>query len=86
MPTPAVPRLVAEQDSAGSLVAAVEAGGGVALVSQNLACSARPRLELPPLAPAAPPFIVRAAWPRHSLPPAAEQFLKSARATATDCQ
>jgi len=74
------PRVVEEHDGATSLIAAVEAGGGVALVSQSLACTAGERLKLLPLTPAPAPLIVGAAWAGEILPPAADLFLRCARA------
>jgi DNA-binding transcriptional LysR family regulator len=75
------PRIAAEHDSATSLVAAIEAGCGVALVPQSLACSTGQRLKLIPLSPAAPPLVIGAAWPRAGLADTAAQFLKSAKDT-----
>jgi len=43
-----------EHDSAPSLIAVVEAGRGVAIVPQSLACLAGPRLKLRPVTPPAP--------------------------------
>ena len=77
------PRIAEEHDSIASLIAAVEAGGGVALVSESLACVVGPRLKILPLSPAAPPLIVGAAWPEHKLPPATDRFLKCAREVAS---
>jgi DNA-binding transcriptional LysR family regulator len=73
------PRVAEEHDSVSSLIAAVEAGNGVAIVAQSLACTAGPRLKLIPLSPAPPPLIVGAAWLHHGLTPAAERFLQAAR-------
>ena len=74
------PRVVEEHDGATSLIAAVEAGGGVALVSQSLGCTAGGRLKLLPLTPAPAPLLVGVAWAGEPLPPAADLFLKCARA------
>lgn len=76
------PRVVEEHDGATSLIAAVEAGGGVALVSQSLGCTAGARLKLVPFTPAPAPLIVGAAWAGEGLAPAADLFLKCARAAA----
>jgi DNA-binding transcriptional LysR family regulator len=43
------PRIAEEHDSVSSLIAAVEAGNGVAIAVQSLACTAGPRLKLIPL-------------------------------------
>ena len=52
------PPVSEEHDSVTSLIAAVESGRGVALVSQSLACLAGPRLKLRPLRPSPPPMRV----------------------------
>ncbi len=76
------PRIVEEHDSAASLVAAVEAGCGVALVPQALACSTGLRLNLIPLSPPPPPLVIGAAWLQTGITPAAECLLNAARETA----
>ncbi len=58
------PRLVGEHDSISSLIAAVESGRGLAIVSSGVACMAGPRLKLLPLRPAPPPISVVAIWRR----------------------
>jgi len=73
------PRIVEEHESAASLVSAVEAGTGLAIVLETLACSFGPRLKLIPLTPAPEPFVIGAAWPGSGPAPAAEQFLQCAR-------
>jgi DNA-binding transcriptional LysR family regulator len=75
------PRIAEEHDSVSSLIAAVEAGNGVAIAPQSLACTAGQRLKLIPFSPTLPPLIVGAAWSNHGLTPAAERFLKCARET-----
>ncbi|MGA2540465.1 MAG: LysR family transcriptional regulator [Verrucomicrobiota bacterium] len=75
------PRIAEEHDSVSSLIAAVEAGNGVAIVPQSLACTAGPRLKLIPFSPAPPPLVVGAAWAGHGLTAAAGQFLQCARET-----
>lgn len=78
------PRIAEEHDSVSSLIAAVEAGSGIAIVPESLACTAGPRLKLIPFVPALPPLIVGVAWPKGALPPAAEFFLKCAREAAAN--
>jgi DNA-binding transcriptional LysR family regulator len=56
------PRIAGEHDSVTSLIAAVESGGGFALVPGCVACMAGPRLKLIPLRPALPPIPVAAVW------------------------
>jgi LysR family transcriptional regulator, benzoate and cis,cis-muconate-responsive activator of ben and cat genes len=75
------PPTVEEHDSATSLIAAVEAGSGVALVPQSLACSAGPRLKLIALTPPPPPLIIGLTWTLDGLTDDGEQFLKSAKET-----
>jgi len=79
-PTPkSRPRIVEEHEGGVSLVAAVEAGYGMALAPQSLACSIGSRLKLIPLTPAPAPLVIGAAWSQDGLTPAAEQFLRCAR-------
>jgi LysR family transcriptional regulator, benzoate and cis,cis-muconate-responsive activator of ben and cat genes len=75
------PRIAEEHDSVSSLIAAVEAGNGVAIAPQSLGCTAGPRLKLIPFSPALPPLVVGAAWIKNGLTPAAEGFLMCARET-----
>lgn len=74
------PRIAEEHDSATSLIAAIEAGSGVAVAPQSMACSAGPRLKLIPLTPEPDPLVVGAVWSNAGLTVIAEQFLKSAKA------
>jgi LysR family transcriptional regulator, benzoate and cis,cis-muconate-responsive activator of ben and cat genes len=77
------PQVVEEHDSVTSLIAAVEAGGGVAVVSESLACIAGPRLKLMSLAPAPAPLIVGALWSKAGLSAAGARFLKCAEKTTS---
>ncbi|MBI2947810.1 MAG: LysR family transcriptional regulator [Verrucomicrobia bacterium] len=76
------PRIAEEHDSVSSLIAAVEAGNGVAIAPQSLSCTAGPRLKLVPLSPAPAPLVIGAAWSKSGLTAAGEQFLKCAQAAA----
>jgi DNA-binding transcriptional LysR family regulator len=76
------PQVAEEHDGITSLIAAVEAGGGVALVSESVACLAGPRLKLIPPSPAPEPLVIGAAWSERGLAPAAERFLKCAKEAA----
>ena len=76
------PRIVEEHDGVTSIIAAVEAGVGMALVSESVACLAGPRLKLIPVSPAIKPFIIGAVTTKAKLAPAAEQFLKCAQTAA----
>jgi len=51
-----------EYDSATGLIAAVEAGRGVAFVSSSMQCLAGPRLKMLPFKPAFPPLVVGALY------------------------
>jgi DNA-binding transcriptional LysR family regulator len=75
----AKPRIVEEHDSVSSLIAAVEAGSGVAIAAKSLTCTAGLRLKLIPFSPALAPLIVGAAWAKGGLTAVAERFLKCAR-------
>lgn len=75
-PRKRTPEVAEEHDSVTSLIAAVEAGRGVALAPNSLACLTGPRLKLIPLAPQPPPFAVIAAW--RALTPEIQQFLDAA--------
>ncbi|HAV64696.1 MAG TPA: LysR family transcriptional regulator [Verrucomicrobiales bacterium] len=52
------PRIAEEHDSVTSLIAAVESGRGVAVVTESLRCMVGERLVLRPLTPAPEPFCV----------------------------
>lgn len=73
------PPIVEEHDSVTSLIAAVEAGRGVALVSQQLDCLAGPRLKVRALRPAPPPLVVGVACRRAPRSLLTESFLAAAR-------
>src|SRR2546425_308390 len=73
------PRIAEEHDSVSSLIAAVEAGNGVAIAPRSLACTAAPRLKLIPLSPAPAPLVVGAAWTNNGLTAVVERFLKCAK-------
>jgi LysR family transcriptional regulator, benzoate and cis,cis-muconate-responsive activator of ben and cat genes len=77
-------RLAEEHDSAASLIAAVEAGAGVAITSKSLGCTAGLRLKLIPISPAPAPLVIGAAWCNGKLSPLAERFLQSARSIHLD--
>jgi len=72
-------RIAEEHDSVASLIAAVESGNGVALVTESMACVAGPRLHLARVTPAPDPLVIAAVWPEGKLSAAAEQFLSCAR-------
>jgi DNA-binding transcriptional LysR family regulator len=73
------PQIVEEHDSATSLIAAVEAGRGVALVSQRLDCLVGARLKVRPLQPAPPPLIIGIAYRKDSSSIATAKFIAAAK-------
>jgi len=80
----ATPALCEEHDSSTSLIAAVEAGRGVALVQQGFECLSGPRLEVRPLTPAPPPFVVGAAWRENNRDAVVSAFLQAVSHTQRD--
>jgi len=72
-----------EYDSATGLIAAVEAGRGVAMVASSMQCLAGPRLKLLPFSPALPPLVVGALY---SPPPGplAAQFILAVKQAAKE--
>ncbi len=72
-------RVVEEHDSVTSLIAAVEAGNGVAIVPDVLNCIAGQRLTLVPIKPEPPRLSIGAVWAKQGLLPMAEKFLSLAR-------
>ena len=77
------PRIVEEHDSFSSLISAVEAGTGVALVSDAFVHSAGDRVKILRLTPDPKPAILGIAAPRGRLSPAAEKFWRCATQTAS---
>src|SRR5438874_4936418 len=73
------PQIAEEHDSATSLIVSVEAGRGVALVQQDFDCLTGPRLEILPLTPAPPPFVVGVAYRKETNSTATENFIAAAR-------
>ena len=80
----AKPRIAEEHDSVASLIAAVEAGDGVALVTESMACVAGSRLSLTRIVPAPSPLVIAAVWPEARLSGAAEKFLSCAKTAARE--
>jgi len=73
------PQIAEEHDSSTSLIASVEAGHGVALVSQGFDCLAGPRLKVRQLSPAPAPFVVGAAYLKDRISPVTREFISAAR-------
>jgi len=74
-------RIVEEYDSAMSLIAAVEARRGVAVVPQTLSLLAGPRLVLRPLKPAPPPLPIAVAYRKDGISAATAAFVAAAKAS-----
>lgn len=72
-------RIAEEHDSVTSMIAGIEAGGGVAIVSASISCFSSGRLKLLPLTPKPKPIVVGAAWPERGLTSDAERFLNLAK-------
>jgi DNA-binding transcriptional LysR family regulator len=66
-----------EHDSGTSLIAAVEAGRGVAIVASVFCSVAGPRLKLRELQPSPAPLVVGVAYHPRRLGPAARQFIRT---------
>ena len=79
-PVGPMPVIAEECDSVSSLIAAVEARRGVAIVPSVLRCLAGGRLKLRPLAPAPEPLVVGFAHLHLPATPAAKRFVETLRA------
>jgi DNA-binding transcriptional LysR family regulator len=73
------PKIAEEHDSVTSLIAAVEAGRGVAIVSQSLDCLTGPRLKVRPLTPAPPPGVVGIAYRKGASAVATDNIIAAAK-------
>jgi DNA-binding transcriptional LysR family regulator len=73
------PHIAEEHDSLGSLIAAVEAGVGVAVVTESLSCVAGSRLKFLKLTPPPKPLLLGAVSLKNGSIPAAERFVECAR-------
>ena len=73
------PRIIGEHDGVSSIVAAVEAGRGFALVPSCVAGMVGPRLKLLPLKPALPAVPVVAIWRKESETELVKNFIAAAR-------
>jgi DNA-binding transcriptional LysR family regulator len=74
----AKPRIAEEHEGVTGLIAAVEAGQGIALVPSCLACMVGPRLKILPLHPAQPPLIVVAASRPERVTAVVKKFIAAA--------
>ncbi len=74
------PNFAEEHEGGTGIVAAVEAGRGVALVPSSLACIVGTRVKLIPLKPALPPIRVGALWCKGKSSAQVEKFVAAAKA------
>jgi DNA-binding transcriptional LysR family regulator len=78
-PIKRVLKIAEEHDSVTSLIAAVEAGRGVALVLQGFDCLSGPRLKVRPLNPAPPSAVIGAAYRKDFNSAATTHFIAAAK-------
>jgi DNA-binding transcriptional LysR family regulator len=78
------PNIAEEHEGATGLIAAVEAGHGVALVQQSFECLSGPRLKIRPLKPAPPPFVIGVAWRPDHVSPTTTSFVAAAKLVVPD--
>ena len=77
-PVGRIPAIAEEHDSVTSLIAAVEAGRGIALVPSCMACLAGPRLKILPVTPPLGPVVVGAVCRKTGGSPIAQKFVDAA--------
>lgn len=80
-----VPQNAEEHDSGTSIVAAVEAGRGLALVPSILSSVAGGRLTLLGIRPTLPPFVIGVAYRRDQQNPAARRFVDTVNDLKIKC-
>jgi DNA-binding transcriptional LysR family regulator len=73
------PNIAEEHEGGTGIVAAVEAGRGIALVPSSLACIVGTRVKLLPLKPALPPIPVGAVWRKESETELVKNFIAAAK-------
>jgi DNA-binding transcriptional LysR family regulator len=74
------PKFAEEHEGGTGIIAAVEAGRGIALVPSSLACIVGTRVKLLPLKPALQPIVVGAVWRKESENELLKNFIAAARA------
>jgi DNA-binding transcriptional LysR family regulator len=77
------PEVAEEHEGGTSIIAAVEAGRGIALVPGSLACIVGTRVKLLPLKPALPPIPVGAVWLKENDSELVKKFISAATAAKT---
>jgi DNA-binding transcriptional LysR family regulator len=73
------PNFAEEHEGGTGIIAAVEAGRGIALVPSSLACIVGTRVKLIPLKPALPPILVGALWLMENDSELVKKFIAAAR-------
>jgi DNA-binding transcriptional LysR family regulator len=73
------PNFAEEHEGGTSIIAAVEAGRGIALVPSSLACIVGTRVKLLPLKPALPPIPVGAVWLKENESELVRKFIAAAK-------
>jgi DNA-binding transcriptional LysR family regulator len=73
------PNFAEEHEGGTGIIAAVEAGRGIALVPSSLACIVGTRVKLIPLKPALPPILVGALWLKEDDAELVKKFIAAAR-------
>jgi DNA-binding transcriptional LysR family regulator len=73
------PHFAEEHEGGSGIIAAVEAGRGIALVPSSLACIVGTRVKLLPLKPALPPILVGAVWLKESESELVKRFVAAAK-------
>jgi LysR family transcriptional regulator, benzoate and cis,cis-muconate-responsive activator of ben and cat genes len=81
-PVGRLPRIAEEHDGVSSLVSAIAAGNGVAIVPDSMKCLAGVRLKFVPISPDPGPLVIGVILPRAGTGPAARGFLDHMRAAA----
>jgi DNA-binding transcriptional LysR family regulator len=72
------PNFAEEHEGGTGIIAAVEAGRGIALVPSSLACIVGTRVKLIPLKPALPPIPVGAVWLKKNESALVNKFIAAA--------
>jgi DNA-binding transcriptional LysR family regulator len=73
------PHFAEEHEDGSSIIAAVEAGRGLALVPSSLACIVGARVKLIPLKPALPPIPVGALWLKENKSEQVKKFIAAGK-------
>jgi DNA-binding transcriptional LysR family regulator len=73
------PNVAEEHEGGTGIIAAVEAGRGIALVPSSLACIVGTRVKLLPLKPALPPILAGAVWLKENESELVRRFVAAAK-------